>query len=71
MTLHNVKSFLQGEDLLDEMNSSLQDFSNQETLMELLAENDEGSSWSLAQRNVACSNWTDVHFLLYFFKEKN
>ncbi|XP_075902285.1 peptide chain release factor 1-like, mitochondrial [Nelusetta ayraudi] len=39
MTLHNVKSFLLGEDLLEEMNSSLQDFSNQEALMELLSEN--------------------------------
>ncbi|XP_047207733.1 peptide chain release factor 1-like, mitochondrial [Girardinichthys multiradiatus] len=36
MTVHDVKSFLLGEDLLNEMNSSLQDFSNQETLMELL-----------------------------------
>lgn len=39
MTLHNVKSFLLGEDLLEELNSSLQDFSNQEALMELLSEN--------------------------------
>lgn len=39
MTVHNVKSFLLGEDLLEEMNSSLQDFSNQEALMDLLAEN--------------------------------
>lgn len=39
MTLHNVKSFLLGEDLLEEVNSSLQDFSNQEALMELLSEN--------------------------------
>ncbi|MEQ2213254.1 hypothetical protein XENOCAPTIV_011921 [Xenoophorus captivus] len=38
MTVHDVKSFLLGEDLLNEMNSSLQDFSNQETLMELLEE---------------------------------
>ncbi|KAM9809045.1 peptide chain release factor 1-like, mitochondrial [Syngnathus typhle] len=39
MTLHNVETFLLGEDLLDEMNSSLQEFSNQEELMELLEEN--------------------------------
>lgn len=39
MTVHDVKSFLLGEDLLDEMNSLLQEFSNQETLMELLGEN--------------------------------
>ncbi|MEQ2290884.1 Peptide chain release factor 1-like, mitochondrial [Ameca splendens] len=38
MTVHDVKSFLLGEDLLNEMNTSLQDFSNQETLMELLEE---------------------------------
>ncbi|MED6283509.1 Peptide chain release factor 1-like, mitochondrial [Characodon lateralis] len=38
MTVHDVKSFLLGEDLLNEMNSSLQDFSNQETLVELLEE---------------------------------
>ncbi|XP_045926122.1 peptide chain release factor 1-like, mitochondrial [Micropterus dolomieu] len=41
MTVHDIKSFLLGEDLLDEMNSSLQEFSNQETLMELLGENDQ------------------------------
>ncbi|XP_049591893.1 peptide chain release factor 1-like, mitochondrial isoform X1 [Syngnathus scovelli] len=39
MTLHNVETFLLGEDLLDEMNSSLQEFSNQEELMELLEQN--------------------------------
>ncbi|XP_061646393.1 peptide chain release factor 1-like, mitochondrial isoform X2 [Phyllopteryx taeniolatus] len=39
MTLHDVKTFLLGEDLLDEMNSSLQEFSNQEELMELLGGN--------------------------------
>ncbi|KAF7658870.1 hypothetical protein LDENG_00006510 [Lucifuga dentata] len=39
MTVHDIKSFMLGEDLLDEMNSSLQDFSNQEMLMELLGEN--------------------------------
>ncbi|XP_061600869.1 peptide chain release factor 1-like, mitochondrial [Cololabis saira] len=36
MTVHDVKGFLLGEDLLDEVNLSLQDFSNQEALMELL-----------------------------------
>nr|XP_046258924.1 peptide chain release factor 1-like, mitochondrial [Scatophagus argus]XP_046258925.1 peptide chain release factor 1-like, mitochondrial [Scatophagus argus]XP_046258926.1 peptide chain release factor 1-like, mitochondrial [Scatophagus argus] len=41
MTMHDIKSFLLGEDLLDEMNSSLQEFSKQETLMELLGENDQ------------------------------
>nr|XP_057915088.1 peptide chain release factor 1-like, mitochondrial isoform X2 [Doryrhamphus excisus] len=41
MTLHDVKNFLLGEDLLDEMNSSLQEFSNQEVLMEVLGENDK------------------------------
>ncbi|KAG7512806.1 peptide chain release factor 1-like, mitochondrial [Solea senegalensis] len=44
MTVHDVKSFLLGEDLLDEMNSSLQEFSNQETLMELLGENEQERS---------------------------
>ncbi|XP_054885435.1 peptide chain release factor 1-like, mitochondrial [Poeciliopsis prolifica] len=38
MTMHNVRDFLLGGDLLNEMNSSLQEFSNQETLMELLEE---------------------------------
>lgn len=41
LTVHDMKSFLLGENLLDEMNSSLQDFSNQETLFELLGENDQ------------------------------
>ncbi|KAM6916307.1 peptide chain release factor 1-like, mitochondrial [Xenentodon cancila] len=36
MTVHDVKSFLLGADLLDEVNLSLQEFSNQEALMELL-----------------------------------
>uniref|UniRef100_A0A4W6EXI6 Peptide chain release factor 1-like, mitochondrial n=1 Tax=Lates calcarifer TaxID=8187 RepID=A0A4W6EXI6_LATCA len=44
ITVHDVKSFLLGEDLLDEMNSSLQEFSNQETLMELLGEYDQEGS---------------------------
>ncbi|XP_039996085.1 peptide chain release factor 1-like, mitochondrial isoform X2 [Xiphias gladius] len=44
MTVHDVKSFLLGEDLLDEMNTSLQEFSNQETLMELLGESDQEGS---------------------------
>nr|XP_019943087.1 PREDICTED: peptide chain release factor 1-like, mitochondrial [Paralichthys olivaceus] len=43
-TVHDVKSFLLGEELLDEMNCSLHEFSNQETLMELLGENDQGGS---------------------------
>ncbi|CAK6960735.1 peptide chain release factor 1-like%2C mitochondrial [Scomber scombrus] len=43
MTVHDVKGFLLGEDLLDEINSSLQEFSDQETLLELLGENEEGS----------------------------
>ncbi|XP_076016374.1 peptide chain release factor 1-like, mitochondrial [Genypterus blacodes] len=37
-TVHDVRSFLLGEDLLEEINCCLQDFSNQETLMELLGE---------------------------------
>ncbi|KAM4607995.1 peptide chain release factor 1-like, mitochondrial isoform 1-T3 [Polymixia lowei] len=44
MTVHDVRGFLMGEDLLEEMNSSLQDFSNQETLMDLLGENDQEGS---------------------------
>ncbi|XP_020508791.2 peptide chain release factor 1-like, mitochondrial [Labrus bergylta] len=44
MTVHDIKSFLLGENLLDEMNSSLQEFSNQEILMELLGENNQGKS---------------------------
>uniref|UniRef100_A0A3P9KXT5 Mitochondrial translational release factor 1 like n=1 Tax=Oryzias latipes TaxID=8090 RepID=A0A3P9KXT5_ORYLA len=38
ITVHDVKSFLLGEDLLEDMNSLLQEFSNQEALMELLEE---------------------------------
>ena len=41
LTVHDIKNFLLGEDLLDEMNSSLQEFSNQETLMELLEESSQ------------------------------
>ncbi|XP_056148109.1 peptide chain release factor 1-like, mitochondrial isoform X1 [Lampris incognitus] len=41
MTVHDVRSFLTGEDLLEEMNSSLQEFSNQEILMDILGENDQ------------------------------
>uniref|UniRef100_A0A146MSJ3 Mitochondrial translation release factor 1 like n=1 Tax=Fundulus heteroclitus TaxID=8078 RepID=A0A146MSJ3_FUNHE len=41
MTVHDVRSFLLGEDLLNEMNSSLQEFSNQEALMELLEEGNQ------------------------------
>lgn len=41
MTVHDMKSFLLGEDLLEEMNSSLQEFSNQETLLELLEKSDQ------------------------------
>lgn len=44
LTLHDLKSFLLGDDLLDEMNSSLKEFSNQEILMELLGENSQDSS---------------------------
>ncbi|XP_070772411.1 peptide chain release factor 1-like, mitochondrial [Enoplosus armatus] len=44
MTVHDIKSFLLGEDLLDEMNSSLQEFSNQEALVELLGENNQEGS---------------------------
>ncbi|XP_072246753.1 peptide chain release factor 1-like, mitochondrial isoform X1 [Leuresthes tenuis] len=44
LTVHDIKSFLLGEDLLDEMNSSLQEFSNQETLMELLEESSQEGS---------------------------
>ncbi|XP_003963918.3 peptide chain release factor 1-like, mitochondrial [Takifugu rubripes] len=39
MTVHDIKNFLMGEDLLDEMNSSVCELSNQEALMELLEEN--------------------------------
>lgn len=44
MTVHDVKNFLMGEDLLDEMNSSVCEFSNQEALMELLEETGQDSS---------------------------
>ncbi|XP_076598398.1 peptide chain release factor 1-like, mitochondrial [Chaetodon auriga] len=44
MTVHDIKNFLLGEELLDEMNSTLEEFSNQETLMELLGENDHKGS---------------------------
>lgn len=40
MTVHDIKSFMIGQDLLEEMNSSLQEFSNQEALMEVLGENE-------------------------------
>lgn len=42
LTVHDMKSFLLGEDLLEEMNSSLHEFSNQEALFELLGENEQG-----------------------------
>lgn len=45
MTVHDIKNFLLGEDLLDEINSSLQEFSNQETLIELLGENNQEGLW--------------------------
>ncbi|XP_024153853.1 peptide chain release factor 1-like, mitochondrial [Oryzias melastigma] len=41
ITVHDVKSFLLGEDLLEDMNSSLQEFSDQEALMELLEESEQ------------------------------
>uniref|UniRef100_A0A8C8DVZ2 Peptide chain release factor 1-like, mitochondrial n=1 Tax=Oryzias sinensis TaxID=183150 RepID=A0A8C8DVZ2_9TELE len=41
ITVHDVKSFLLGEDLLEDMNSLLQEFSNQEALMELLEESSQ------------------------------
>ncbi|KAM9727931.1 peptide chain release factor 1-like, mitochondrial isoform 1-T2 [Menidia menidia] len=41
LTVHDIKSFLLGENLLEEMNCSLQEFSNQETLMELLEESSQ------------------------------
>ncbi|XP_054456409.1 peptide chain release factor 1-like, mitochondrial [Anoplopoma fimbria] len=44
MTVHDVRSFLLGEDLMDQMNSSLQEFSYQEALEELLGENDQDGS---------------------------
>lgn len=39
-TVYDVRGFLQGEDLLEEMSYSLQQFSEQEVLMEFLGEND-------------------------------
>ncbi|CAL8259095.1 unnamed protein product [Lota lota] len=39
LSVHSVRDFLLGEGLLEEMNSALQDFSNQESLLELLGEN--------------------------------
>lgn len=44
MTVHDVKSFLLGEEQLDDMNSSLQEFSNQEMLMELLKDDSKDAS---------------------------
>ncbi|XP_078788572.1 peptide chain release factor 1-like, mitochondrial isoform X2 [Oryzias latipes] len=41
ITVHDVKSFLLGEDLLEDMNSLLQELSNQEALMELLEESSQ------------------------------
>lgn len=41
MTVHDVRGFLLGEELLNEMNSSLSQFSDQETLMELLEEGNQ------------------------------
>nr|XP_040034640.1 peptide chain release factor 1-like, mitochondrial isoform X2 [Gasterosteus aculeatus aculeatus] len=43
-TVHDVRSFLLGEDLLDQMNSWLQEFSNQEALEELLEETQRDGS---------------------------
>ncbi|XP_072532911.1 peptide chain release factor 1-like, mitochondrial isoform X2 [Salminus brasiliensis] len=39
-SLHDIHGFLLGEDLLDEMSSSLQQFSDQETLIDILEDND-------------------------------
>ncbi|XP_028323692.1 peptide chain release factor 1-like, mitochondrial [Gouania willdenowi] len=44
MTIHDVRGFLLGEDLLDEMNSALQEISNQEALIDVLEENSQGGS---------------------------
>lgn len=41
MTVHDIRGFLLGEELLNEMNSSLSQFSDQETLMELLEEGNQ------------------------------
>ncbi|KAI1886378.1 hypothetical protein AGOR_G00213400 [Albula goreensis] len=42
-TLHDVKEFLLGEDLLEEMNHALKQFSHQEALMDILGENESDS----------------------------
>ncbi|XP_038816847.1 peptide chain release factor 1-like, mitochondrial [Salvelinus namaycush] len=39
-TVHDVRDFLVGEELLEEMNVALEEFSNQEILMDILGEND-------------------------------
>ncbi|KAM6956385.1 peptide chain release factor 1-like, mitochondrial [Aplochiton taeniatus] len=39
-TVHDVREFLAGEDVLEEMNTSLLEFSNQETLIDIIGEND-------------------------------
>ncbi|KAK0151299.1 Peptide chain release factor 1-like, mitochondrial [Merluccius polli] len=39
LSMHDMRNFLLGEELLEEMNSALQDFSNQDALLELLGEN--------------------------------
>ncbi|KAK9541136.1 hypothetical protein VZT92_001204 [Zoarces viviparus] len=44
VTVHDIRSFLLGEELLDQMNSSLQEVSNQETLEELLGETQQDGS---------------------------
>lgn len=57
MAVHDIKSFLMGEDLLDEMNSSVCEFSNQEALMELLEETGQDSLWVWIPRNRAYRRW--------------
>lgn len=37
--MHDVREFLVGEELLEEMNLALEEFSNQEILMDILGEN--------------------------------
>ena len=39
-SLHDIQGCLLGEDQLDEMSSSLQQFSDQEALMDILEDND-------------------------------
>lgn len=39
-TVHGVREFLLGDNLLEEMNCALHEFSNQETLMDILGENE-------------------------------